>query len=56
VGSTSDNYLAARSGGRAIDRVQVPEDLVGAVMFLSSPASDFMTGQTLLVDGGKMMH
>ena len=42
--------------GRAIDRVQVPEDLVGAVMFLSSPASDFMTGQTLLVDGGKMMH
>jgi 3-oxoacyl-[acyl-carrier protein] reductase len=56
VASTSDNYLAARSSGRAIDRVQVPEDLVGAVMFLSSPASDFMTGQTLLVDGGKMMH
>ncbi|MGH6771108.1 MAG: SDR family NAD(P)-dependent oxidoreductase [Xanthobacteraceae bacterium] len=56
VASTSGNYLAARSSGRAIDRVQVPEDLVGAVMFLSSPASDFMTGQTLLVDGGKMMH
>jgi 3-oxoacyl-[acyl-carrier protein] reductase len=56
VASTSGNYLAARSGGRAIDRVQMPEDLVGAVMFLSSPASDFMTGQTLLVDGGKMMH
>jgi 3-oxoacyl-[acyl-carrier protein] reductase len=56
VASSSGNYLAARSGGRAIDRVQVPEDLVGAVMFLSAPASDFMTGQTLLVDGGKMMH
>ena len=56
VASTSGNYLAARASGRAIDRVQVPEDLVGAVMFLSSPASDFMTGQTLLVDGGKMMH
>jgi 3-oxoacyl-[acyl-carrier protein] reductase len=56
VSSTSGNYLAARSSGRAIDRVQTPEDLVGAVMFLSSPASDFMTGQTLLVDGGKMMH
>jgi 3-oxoacyl-[acyl-carrier protein] reductase len=56
LASSSGNYLASRSGGRAIDRVQVPEDLVGAVMFLSSPASDFMTGQTLLVDGGKMMH
>jgi 3-oxoacyl-[acyl-carrier protein] reductase len=56
VASSSGNYLAARSGGRAIDRVQLPDDLVGAVMFLSSPASDFMTGQTLLVDGGKMMH
>lgn len=56
VASSSGNYLAARSSGRAIDRVQVPEDLVGAVMFLSSAASDFMTGQTLLVDGGKMMH
>jgi 3-oxoacyl-[acyl-carrier protein] reductase len=56
VASTSGNYLAARSSGRAIDRTQVPDDLVGAVMFLSSAASDFMTGQTLLVDGGKSMH
>jgi NAD(P)-dependent dehydrogenase (short-subunit alcohol dehydrogenase family) len=36
--------------------VQVPADLVGTVMFLSSPASDFMTGQTINVDGGKSMH
>ncbi|MCC6887820.1 MAG: SDR family oxidoreductase [Hyphomicrobiales bacterium] len=56
VQSTSDNYLAALSSGRAINRRQVPEDLVGAVMFLASPASDFMTGQTLLVDGGKTMN
>jgi NAD(P)-dependent dehydrogenase (short-subunit alcohol dehydrogenase family) len=34
----------------------VPDDLVGAVMFLSSAASDFMTGQTVNVDGGKSMH
>jgi len=56
VASSSGNYLAARVSGRAIERVQVPADLVGAVMFLSSPASDFMTGQTLNVDGGKSMH
>jgi len=56
VQSSSGNYLAARVAGRAIERVQYPEDLVGAVMFLSSPASDFMTGQTINVDGGKAMH
>jgi 3-oxoacyl-[acyl-carrier protein] reductase len=56
VASSSGNYLATRIAGRAIERVQVPGDLVGAVMFLSSPASDFMTGQTVNVDGGKSMH
>ena len=56
VASSSANYLATRVGGRAIERAQVPEDLVGAVMFLASPASDFMTGQTINVDGGKAMH
>jgi 3-oxoacyl-[acyl-carrier protein] reductase len=56
VASSSGNYLAANMAGRAIERVQVPADLVGAVMFLSAPASDFMTGQTINVDGGKAMH
>src|ERR1700691_818345 len=56
VASSSGNYLATRIAGRAIERVQVPADLVGAVMFLAAPASDFMTGQTINVDGGKSMH
>ena len=56
VATSSGNYLASRIAGRAIERVQVPTDLVGAVMFLSSSASDFMTGQTINVDGGKSMH
>lgn len=40
---------------RCLKRVQVPEDLVGAIVFLSSSDSDFMTGQTMIVDGGNMM-
>ena len=37
---------------RAIDRVQRPADIVGAVAFFASPDSDFITGQSLLVNGG----
>ena len=37
---------------RALKRVEVPQDLVGAMLFLASPLSDFMTGQTVNVDGG----
>ncbi|HZD40579.1 MAG TPA: 3-oxoacyl-ACP reductase family protein [Terriglobales bacterium] len=43
---------SARLGDRALKRVQMPQDLVGTVLFLSSPLSDFMTGQTIAVDGG----
>jgi NAD(P)-dependent dehydrogenase (short-subunit alcohol dehydrogenase family) len=37
---------------RVFKRTQVPEDMVGAAIFLSSAASDFITGQSLLVNGG----
>lgn len=46
---------SARVTGRAIARDQVPEDLVGAVDFLVGPGSAFMSGQTLVVDGGSAM-
>jgi 3-oxoacyl-[acyl-carrier protein] reductase len=40
------------AGLRALKRVQVPQDVVGAMLFLASPLSDFITGQTINVDGG----
>jgi 3-oxoacyl-[acyl-carrier protein] reductase len=41
---------------RALKRIQVPQDLVGAVLFLASSLSDFMTGHSLVVDGGVNMR
>lgn len=40
---------------RAIPRDEHPEDLVGAASFLASDDAAFMTGQTLVVDGGSAM-
>jgi NAD(P)-dependent dehydrogenase (short-subunit alcohol dehydrogenase family) len=45
-------YEKLRAQQRSIKRSQVENDLVGTVLFLSSPESDFMTGQLLNVDGG----
>lgn len=42
------------AAGRAIARVEEREDLVGTVMYLCSPASAFVTGQVIVVDGGQV--
>ena len=42
--------------GRAFKRDETPDDLLGTMVFLASAESDFMTGQTILVDGGLVMH
>lgn len=44
------------AGARALKRVQTPADITGAVVFFLSADSDFITGQTLVVDGGACMH
>ena len=49
-------YRQAAASTRALQRLQRPEDLVGAVAFFASSDSDFITGQTLVVDGGAHMH
>ncbi len=45
-------YLAAMPSTRCLARAMTPDDLIGAVLWLVSPASGFVTGQTLVVDGG----
>jgi 3-oxoacyl-[acyl-carrier protein] reductase len=47
-GSHDEEVIAQR----AFKRRQVPEDMVGTVVFLSGPGSDFVTGQSILVNGG----
>jgi 3-oxoacyl-[acyl-carrier protein] reductase len=46
----------AATATRALKRVQTPEDLTGAIVFFASADSDFITGQTLVVDGGSCLH
>jgi NAD(P)-dependent dehydrogenase (short-subunit alcohol dehydrogenase family) len=47
---------AAIVSTRAIKRESMPDDLIGALLFLASSDSNFVTGQTLVVDGGSVMH
>ncbi len=41
---------------RTLQRDQVPEDVAGAVVFLCTSAADFITGQTMVIDGGQFFH
>ncbi|MGO1561703.1 MAG: SDR family NAD(P)-dependent oxidoreductase [Actinomycetaceae bacterium] len=48
----TDEYMAKVSATRSIQRSMVPADLVGAVMWLAGESSGFVSGQTIVVDGG----
>ena len=49
-------WLEAKAKNNCLKRVERPEDLAGTIVFLASDDSDFMTGQTLVVDGGYNFH
>lgn len=51
-----EEYQRASAQSRCFKRIEVPEDLTGTAVFLASDDSDFITGQTINVDGGQLMH
>lgn len=50
-----EEYFECGRLRRAMKRLMVPDDLIGTIVFLASSASDFVTGQTFVVDGGAAM-
>jgi len=56
AGSITEERRFFEISSRILKRAQYPEDLVGAAVFLASSDSDFMTGQSLVVDGGVVLH
>jgi NAD(P)-dependent dehydrogenase (short-subunit alcohol dehydrogenase family) len=51
-----EDYLKVAASGRCFKRDELPEDLAGTIVFLASDDSDFITGQTIVVDGGLVFH
>lgn len=51
-----ENMRRNAPSGRALSREMLPADIVGAVRFLAGPTAGFITGQTLVVDGGAYFH
>lgn len=52
----ADEVRNATISGRMLKRAMFPTDVTGAVKFLLGPESDFITAQTLVIDGGLVQH
>lgn len=52
----TDDIMKYDTSRTPLGRLEQPDDLVGALIFFASDESDFITGQALVVDGGRYMH
>jgi NAD(P)-dependent dehydrogenase (short-subunit alcohol dehydrogenase family) len=50
-----DEVAEVRIRGRAIQRAELPDDIVGTLIYLASADSDFVTGQLVAVNGGYVL-
>ena len=48
-------FLKASEQSAALGRIAAPDEMAGAVVYFASPASSFVTGQTLVMDGGRLL-
>ena len=51
-----EDHFRRVASARCFKRNELPEDLAGTIVFLASDDSDFITGQTIVVDGGGIFH
>ena len=50
-----EKILRASTAEAALHRIGEPDEMAGAVVYLASPAASFVTGQTLVLDGGRRL-
>ena len=50
-----DKFRAASEAEAALNRIGEPDEMAGAAVYLASPAASFVTGQTLVLDGGRLV-
>ena len=50
-----EKNLRATTASAALRRIGEPDEMAGAVVYLASPAASFVTGQTLVLDGGRLL-
>lgn len=55
MGEKRDGMMAAIAQGQSLKSNLEPSDMTGTIIYLASDASRFVTGQTIMVDGGTVM-